>query len=556
MQQHVYAIAKACAEMGITHVVICPGSRSAPLVKAFTQYPFHCTSVVDERSAGYIGLGMAQQLKQPVVLICTSGTAALNFYPAIAEAFYQQIPLLILTADRPAEFLNQQDGQMIHQQGVYGNHVLQAYSLPCYVEGGENHEETYSIVREAIEHAAGNSSKKAGPVHINIPLREPLYEKGRREIPKFKPIPFKSKSEQSELPNLLLLQAIQTSAKKMLIIGQMAINPELMGLVTTIGKLDDWVIVTDILSNLHHLNTANQFDYMCLRADKESLAAMQPDCIVSLGGPVLSKSLKVWLSSFKPSYHFRLNLGDTRIDTYKNVTHHFQGDPLLYLRSIAQQFQTQKSHYKQFWQAMNQLVCEAQSIYFKESFWNEFSVLHQLLDIIPDAVNVHVANSSIIRYASYLGKLNPSWVVSGNRGTSGIDGSTSTAVGSAMVNNRETFLLTGDLAFLYDINALWNGLPNNLKIIVWNNGGGGIFQLIDGPGAEPAILPYFTTPYQQSLALIAQHKNIAYAHCDSFSNWKEVKKFFANTNKPAILELTFNKETNASDFKQFKKIKL
>ena len=178
MQQHVFAISQTCNQLGIKHAVICPGSRSAPLVFAFTQNKnLSCISIIDERSAAFITLGMAKQLQQPVVLICTSGTAALNFYPAIAEAFYQKVPLIVLTADRPPEFLNQQDGQMITQKNVFDKNILASFELPCYVQGKENLQETSKIISKAI--GISNGVIK-GPVHINVPLSEPLYPSNQK----------------------------------------------------------------------------------------------------------------------------------------------------------------------------------------------------------------------------------------------------------------------------------------------------------------------------------------------------------------------------------------
>ena len=175
MQQHAHSIAITCSLLGVKQVVISPGSRSAPLALAFAQQPkFNITIAVDERAAAYIALGMAQQKQQPVVLICTSGTAAANYFPAITEAFYQKIPLLVLTADRPMELLNQQDGQMINQQNLYGSHVRGFYQLDNYEHGKENNRETTAMVAEAI---GKTTFPTKGPVHINIPLKEPLYPK-------------------------------------------------------------------------------------------------------------------------------------------------------------------------------------------------------------------------------------------------------------------------------------------------------------------------------------------------------------------------------------------
>ncbi|MES2558531.1 MAG: 2-succinyl-5-enolpyruvyl-6-hydroxy-3-cyclohexene-1-carboxylic-acid synthase [Bacteroidota bacterium] len=555
MQQHVYTIAQTCEEAGIRHAVICPGSRSAPLVFAFTQSGITCHSVVDERSAAYMALGMAQQLKQPVVMVCTSGTAALNFFPAIAEAYYQKIPLLVLTADRPPELLNQQDGQMIMQHAVYGKHVLASLELPCYKHGKENLTETKQLIRQAIKTTLNFGR---GPVHVNIPLCEPLYPEKLTRIPKpsiteiFPEPNYPSVSEQGWVTN-----AWKQSKRKLIVVGQMPCDGSLNGALQGLQHLDDVVIVCDVLSNEYEFNTAAQFDYMLQRADTQTLAELEPDCILSMGGPVLSKALKGWLQQLKPATHVRFNMGEAEIDTYKNVTKHVKGDPASLLFQLGLRGKPHMPiRYKQFWLVANMVVTHYTEKFLAGNDWSELHAMHEVLRHIPDAANVQVGNSSIIRYISNLGALHPSWVMNGNRGTSGIDGCTSTAVGAAMVNNRPTYLITGDVAFLYDINALWNLIPHNLKIIVFNNEGGGIFQLIDGPRKHKSQLAYFTTPHNRSIQQIALQNNLQYYLCNQKSDMVKCLKFFSPQSTSALLEIKVDMGMNMEVFQQFKSLPL
>lgn len=555
MQKHVYTISQTCEAAGIKHAVICPGSRSAPLVFAFTQSGITCHSVVDERSAGYIALGMAQQLNQPVVLICTSGTAALNFFPAIAEAYYQKIPLLVLTADRPPELLNQQDGQMIMQRDVYGKHVCASLELPCYEEGKEHITETRQVLQQAIETTLANGR---GPVHINIPLREPLYPTAVLRPSKVLMSPIETLEKQvSTAAAERVTLAWKQHKRKLILVGQMPCDGALNGALQELQHHDDVVIVCDVLSNEYGFNTAAQFDYLLQRADEQTLAELEPDCILSLGGPVLSKSLKLWLQKIKPATHFRFNVSATPIDTYKNVTEHIEGNPaaLLFRLGLSAKA-TAPGRYKQFWLVANTVVAHYAEKFLSEPVWSELHAMHEVLKQIPDAANVQVGNSSIIRYLSNLGTLNPSWVMNGNRGTSGIDGCTSTAVGAAIVNNRPTYLLTGDIAFLYDINALWDTLPHNLKIIVFNNEGGGIFQLIDGPRKHRKQLNYFTTPHHRSIKQIALQNRLQYYLCKEKGAFKKCGSFFSSISTPAILEIQVDMELNTKIFQQFKSLPL
>lgn len=555
MQQHVYAISQACQSAGIKHAIICPGSRSAPLVFAFTKSEITCHSIVDERSAAYVALGMAQQLQQPIALICTSGTAALNFFPAIAEAFYQRVPLLILTADRPPELLNQQDGQMVMQKNVYGKHVAASYELPCYDAGKEDIQTTFSQVTKAIQESMNTKQ----PVHINVPLKEPLYPSKAEVAPSlsketkpFEPVLKTIKKQEEEL----LTRTWKSSTKKLILLGQKPSSGAINGALMNLSTHDDVVIVCDLLSNQYEFNTATQFDYLVMCADAKTLEAMQPDFILSAGGPVLSKALKIWLQKQKPKYHFRISSNTDKVDTYKNVTQHIEGDFALSLQMLASISPTEQSTFKQFWQVANSFARKGIEQFIETKNWSELFAMSNVLKQIPDVSNVQVGNSSIIRYASYLGAINPSWVMNGNRGTSGIDGCTSTAVGAALVNNRPTYLLTGDIAFLYDYNALWNTLPSNLKIVVFNNEGGGIFQLIDGPRNHTQQLDYFTTPHHQSIEQIALQKGLEYYFCDSPNDWKKVNRFFEHNTKAALLELKFDRTQNAKSFDIFKNIKL
>lgn len=562
MQQHIYTIAQICEQMGITHAVICPGSRSAPLVLSFTQSKnITCYSVIDERSAAYIALGMAQQLKNPVVLICTSGTAALNFFPAVAEAFYQKIPLVILTADRPPELLNQQDGQMVVQKNVFGKHVRASFELENYIPGKEDFNKTENIVRDAIR---VSKALVKGPVHINVPLSEPLYpstEKSHQNDHLHKiavsqqPIITRSLNDEIEHQ---IKQAWNYSKKKMILIGQYPVDNDLFTVLLELSKQDDVVILSDVLSNKQSLCTAPHFDFILSHNDEHSIKDLEPDMLISLGGPVLSKSLKLWLKKQKPINHFRVQQNHEHINTYINVTRFVESDPTAVFKLLLESHPESQA-YKNLWEKVDELASIKTQLFLeKENNDSEIHAMEIVLNNLPDAINLHLSNSSSIRYLSWLGNINPSWIMSGNRGTSGIDGCTSTAVGAAIVTNRPTVLITGDLGFLYDRNALWNNhVHDNLRIIVFNNFGGGIFQLIDGPSNHKDQLKYFTTPHHQSVKNTALDNGLNYYFCASQKDLaKTLKLFLDPMKKAAVLEIYFDREKNAKVFKQFKKIKL
>lgn len=564
MQQHVFSIAATCKLLGIKHVVMSPGSRSAPLVFAFAgNKHFTIHTVPDERSAGYVALGIAQQTRKPLVIFCTSGTAAANYLPAVAEAFYQRLPLLVLTADRPQELLNQQDGQMIDQQHLFGKHVRAFYQLS--EAAGSKTEKT---IAEAI--FTCNSGVK-GPVHINLPFSEPLYparisskETGMAEsaarIWLDKHLNQKAHSIKDNLFHDLESAWINCP-KKLILIGQGVMNEEWITPLLKLQERGQVVILADVASNKQQFTTAPHFDKLISAANAGTLKQLAPDLIISFGGPLLSKSLKKWLSAQKPIHHFRIQQEPERIDTYGNLTTVIHAKPGHALNTLAEIHwnENQDTSYVKKWQDADAQMEKRINQFIEKRTWSELHATSLILRQLPQGANLQLANSSAVRYVSLLGVADHSLIVNSNRGTSGIDGCTSTAVGAAKVNLRPTVLLTGDLAFLYDRNGLWmNDLPQNLRIIVFNNNGGGIFTLIDGPSKHKSFLKYFTTPTPQPIKLTAQQSGLDYYFCNSLSTLQKQLAGFLNPekNKAAILELAFDMKSNAHVFEQFKHIKL
>lgn len=557
MQQHVYSISHACEQFGVQHAIICPGSRSAPLVSAFTQSRIQCISILDERVAAYTALGIAQQSNRPVVLICTSGSAAINFYPGIAEAFYQRVPLVVLTADRPIELLNQQDGQMIVQENLYGPHVLSFATITCYQRGKENLNKVFGQTIEALK-IASNPNRR-GPVHLNVPLSEPLYS---HEKIKHKPafnvtVKLSDNSIDSNHVNLLR-QYWETAKRKMILLGQMPVNNEMFTQLLRIEQDAQVVILSDVLSNQQVVSTAPFFDTLLMKSSPEILDKLKPDLLVSLGGPVLSKALKIWLQSQPELKHVRVDASGIPIDTYKNLSFTVKQNPVSVLASLSSQTEVEQSDFKKTWSKLDELTQVRLDHFLHKSGMNELAVTNEILKFLPTASNLHIANSSVIRYISWLGGVPNHVMANGNRGTSGIDGCVSTAIGAARVNNRQTVLITGDLAFFYDRNALWQQpIPENVKIVVLNNYGGGIFKLIDGPKSHKEHISFFTTPHQYAVKQAADEYQMEYYFCDSMKTLAaKLATFFEPSSKASILEIKIEMDKNAKAFELFKKIQL
>lgn len=562
MQQHVFTIAKVCQEFGVEEAVICPGSRSAPLVYAFMKQPgIKCCSVVDERSAGFIALGKAQQYQKPVVLICTSGTALLNFFPAVAEAYYQKVPLLILSADRPPELLNQQDGQMIMQKHVYGRHVNGSHELLCFEEAKVDFQLTERIVLTALYETILSSG--AGPVHINVPLREPLYpEQIQSAIPRlhqFKdightPLP---------LPTQMLdevKQAWYSTRKKLIVVGQLAPDEGLTNTLKRLQEQPDIAVITDVVSNQCHAATVSGFDAILQYADENTLQNLEPDLIFSLGGPLVSKALKTWLKTIKPTHHFRLGGEQSGINTYQNITQFIRCKPKDFLNAviaITRKPSAAPENYAGVWKMYFEKAQSIQSNWLKKSAWCEPLAISQIISCLGKDHSLQLANSGTVRFVSWLCKTNDGLEVFGNRGTSGIDGTVSTAIGAATAKPEKTHvLLVGDLSLLYDRNAFWQKeLPQNLRIVVLNNGGGKIFEWIEGPTKHPEFLEWFTTPHSRNLKNLSDDFGFAHYICSNSNDLQnQLNKFLLPDSGFGLLELQFENQANIAAIREFKSL--
>jgi 2-succinyl-5-enolpyruvyl-6-hydroxy-3-cyclohexene-1-carboxylate synthase len=549
--QPILDLVAICAQKGIQNAILSPGSRCAPLTLAFARHPdIHSRTISDERSAAFIALGMAQQLGQPVVLVCTSGSAALNYFPAISEAFFQQIPLLILTADRPAEWIDQWDGQTIFQEEVYGKHVKKTYRFPDSFEQKDQVWHAGRIVNEAI-----NLSKQfpAGPVHINIPLREPFYPtQGERfEYPE-KPREFTTVSSQSQLSEESLKHIknrLQEVKRLMVVPGQQKPNLQLQTLLDQLAKNKNVVVVADTISNLQGEQSISLHDHWL---GNESLHAdLAPDLVISFGKSIISKSLKQFLRKQEIS-HWHIQPDGQAKDTYQQLTRVLACSPMGFFTWLTQNLPTQESGFAGAWMSLEKKIQAALNGVFESVEFGEYSSLHTLLKKIPPFSKIHLANSMAVRYVNFLGKRNQEIIC--NRGTSGIDGSNSTAVGCTFTTKEPVTLITGDMAFFYDRNAFWHNYATpNLRIVILNNHAGGIFRLIDGPAMQPELEEFFETRQKLTASHLAAEFGFEY---QLVKNQEELDKALSNfynpSLKPKILEIESSSAKNAEILKLVK----
>jgi 2-succinyl-5-enolpyruvyl-6-hydroxy-3-cyclohexene-1-carboxylate synthase len=560
--QPIIDIAELCSRKGITTAILCPGSRCAPLVLGFVNHVAITTRTIsDERSAAFIAFGIAQQTQQPVALICTSGTAAYNFGPAVAEAFYQHIPLIVFTADRPEEWTGQWDGQTIQQQHLYGGHVKQFYQLP---QDYEHRDSRWSLNRQLNEGINLALSGRKGPVHFNIPLREPLYPAAGEGISFSANIRVIHELTPSTGLNNKAMQTLALkldSALKVLIVGgQEDHSIHLIEALHELSQSQHIAVIGEIISNLHPLPAVIRHSDVllgnCAASTKEMLRA---DLLITFGKSVLTRNLKQFLRDHPAKEHWHLTSEAGPIfDPYQSSTASIQANPEEFFIALNKgaHRSTDRKPYYELWQTEEQKAKAMMQAFFNEEKKGEFGFVNDLLAQLPDHVTLHLANSMAVRYANLV-TLNESKKgvrVFGNRGTSGIDGCTSTAVGHVMSDNGMHVLLTGDMAFFYDRNAFWhNYAMQDLRIIVINNGGGAIFGMIDGPADRPEADEYFITQQTLTASSLAAEFGFDYLTIDSRENVAELlQSFFVRDGRTKILEFKSNTKEAQRVFADFK----
>jgi len=559
----IFNIAEICHQLGVKDVIMSPGSRCAPLTLSFIRHgKFECKTISDERSAAFIALGMSQQTQLPTVLICTSGSAALNYAPAIAEAYFQQIPLLVLTADRPPEWIDQLDGQTIRQENIYGRHVKESYNYPVDVVTNQD-SEWYGnrIISEAINIS---TQYPPGPVHINIPLREPFYPKANETITVDENIKVIRNAESTyevsdDVWNNILNQWNQSTCK-LVIGGQQEYNSELIDILSSLSKDHKIPIIGDVISNLHDVSDIIAHSDLILGQNKRGLhQSLKPDLIVTFGLSTISKNLKLFLRQFDDIKHIHIQPAGKIADTYRSLSLCVNTYPEVFFSRLLknqnkEQFNFQKQeNFCHIWQIEERKVRRFSSDFFPFEQWGEFEVIKEVLEASSN-LNIHLANSMAVRYANFIGVAPGSNIeVHANRGTSGIDGSTSTALGNALKSDRQQLLITGDMAFFYDRNAFWHNYQyKNLKILLLNNHAGGIFRIINGPSDQPELEEYFETEQTLNAKHLAEEHNIYYLNCDKKSKLKNYVIDFLGHEGAAILEVETDSKLNNEILKSFK----
>lgn len=513
---------------GIQNIVISPGSRNAPLTIGFVNNPnFTCYSVADERCAAFFALGIAQQINKPVAVVCTSGSALLNYYPAFSEAFYSEIPLIVVSADRPKSKIDIGDGQTIRQENVFVNHSLFNANLDEFPS-----DENDFLLNEAINTAFA----KKGPVHINAPFEEPLYE--TVETLSVEPKIISNAILNDELENLDSFANDWNSAKKKLVlIGGLHPNAVEQKFLNAFANDNSVVVMTEVTSNVHHPNFITNIDTIITPFTNEDFLEFQPDILLTFGGMIVSKRIKAFLRKYQPKQHWHID--ELRAyDTYGCLTKHFEVLPNKFFDNFFSKTIKTESNYQEKLLKIRTLRAEKHIEYIDKIPFTDLKAFDIILPKLPSNTHLQISNSSPIRYAQLV-SIDKSIEVFCNRGTSGIDGSTSTAIGAAVVNQKPTVLMAGDIGFLYDSNALWNNyIPKNFKIILMNNGGGGIFRILPGHDETPVFNTFFETSHCLTAEHLAKMYGLDYLTASNEENLESsLEIMFAQNEKPVLLEV-------------------
>ncbi len=541
-------ISAVLKKAGISQIVISPGSRNAPLIIEFTNQPeFENFSIIDERVAGFFALGLVQQSRKPVVLVCTSGSAVLNYHPAVAEAFYSKLPLIIISADRPKKWIDQGEGQTIRQHEVLKNHTWFNVSLS---EKPDHLTKNIDWIRKAVQTAI----EKQGPVHINVPFDEPLYEIVKQSDFKIEDFSLNNSPKIYNEDDLIAVARKWNNAtKKMILVGQHQASEFLQLQLEKFSQDPSVIVLHENISNVTHKKFIGNIDQALFLLEIDKLKQLSPEILITVGRNIVSKKIKQFLRTFKPSEHWHIEQTEIPPDTFEALTRHFDTTPEMFFSQFLFLAQANTaSQYQSKWLKIKRLHKQKHHDFINRAPYSDLKVFDIIIRNIPDKYLLHWGNSSTIRYAQ-LFDYKPTQIHFANRGTSGIDGSTSTAVGAAYNSLLPVLMISGDISFLYDSNALWNKyIPDNFKLIVINNGGGDIFNFIPGPSRTQALNDFFVTKHNLNTRKQAEMFGFSYHKVQNLADLEAyLPNFFSQNEQPQLLEIVTREVDNSEVLKTY-----
>lgn len=544
---------------GVKTLVASPGSRNAPLlIGASAREELQTRIINDERAAGFIALGIGLATQKPVALCCTSGTALYNYAPAIAEAYYQKIPLIVISADRPSQWIDQDDSQTIRQFEALSKIVKQSYDIPAEIGMTTPcTNRVYSTEREWYVNRIANDAvltalqPTPGPVHINIQFSEPLNETVEYRASRPRTISVWKNNNGLPIEKLKEIGLYLSNKKVMVVAGYMLPDNKLNRALTKFGESENVTILAETLSNLHIGEDAHMIDSLMVNMAEDEKNRYRPDVVITIGGALVSRMVKEFLRGSSNTEHW--TLGDTplSVDCLQRLTTHIEISPALFFNGVAnitkylvRKGLTVKSGYKSQWEELRRKVNHQLKDLAAQLPWSEYKAFDMLFRKIPRNVNLFLSNGTCVRYGQLLIKRLPHCCFS-CRGVSGIDGTNATAAGVASSYDGPILLVTGDMSFSYYPEVLNpKNCSGDLRIAVINNNGGGIFRFIRTTKELEQREEYFCSDPQLPLEGIAKAYKRPYMKADDEISMEKAIDFI-NSTPNAIIEIVSDPEISA-----------
>lgn len=531
----------------IKNIVISPGARNIPIaVSVERDGYFRCYSIVDERSAAFFGLGLIQRLQESVAICCTSGTAVCNYISAVTEAYYQKLPLVVITADRNLYYLNQLEDQDIPQMSFFTDITKKSVCLPI-VTDEKSEWYCWRLINEALLEIDHHGM---GPVHINVPVEIGSEETdfSRRELPDLKRI-YRTTAESEPEEWMMLAEWLKKSQKILVIYGQgFRADNEVSDSISSFFRKYNCVIATELISNIWSEGKVNLHSVFHFHTG-DFLEQAEPDVIITLGGNYVS-GIKYQLKGRQWNFEHWLVCEDGMLaDPYRKITNIFECSPKTFFHKMAKYggddlaehsyYDLWKNNEKQFVKPLNE--------------YDDLYVMSELMNRIPDKSILHIANSTSIRLAE-LFPVKENVEVYCNRGTNGIDGSLSAFIGAASATKELSFLVIGDLSFFYDMNGLWNRyVGKNIRILLSNNSGAGIFHYTRSVKDIPTLDNFVAAEHDGVAKGWVESRGFLYLSAYNMEEFKEnIEKFFSpNIESPVFFEVFTDKEEDAQALKRY-----
>lgn len=531
---------------GIRHVVVCPGSRNAPLVHNFAECPdIECHLVTDERSAAFVALGMRQMLHEPVAVCVTSGTALLNTLPAVAESSYQKQGIIIISADRPQQWIGQLDGQTLPQHGALGSFVSKSVTLP----EPKNDDELWWCNRLICEALMNVCSPSAKSVHINVPITEPLFDFTEESLPEVRKII--RLDWNNDLHQNHFLQLFSEAKRPMMVIGQMEENslPE-----DYLDELSENVVVLYEPLSTSEMPPCYTDQMLCaMGKDREMY---YPDFVIYMGGNTVSKRLRHFLRELPEKTKVVMVNNDGNVeDVSKHTSAVLVANPYEVICTL-NMYSPESSAFFDHWQDLKADVEQKYEDYQPE--YSSMMAVKMFEEMVDENDIVHYANSTPVRLAAIYAK----GYRYCNRGVNGIEGSISTAAGAAIALQTDTFdaykpmkcyCVTGDLSFFYDSNALWQQLNGNFRILLLNNSQGGIFRQLKGLEKSPVRDSLISAHHNLTAKGLCEQFGAKYlCATDEVSLYSQMASFLSmKSDTPVVLEVITDMDADERAYKEY-----